>query len=148
MWSQGSFARAAKSPTFATANGLRVSASAQHELRKHPPPAARDPSSFESRLDTTTDENFELRHTGPGVLTSSNRGPNSNGTQFGICLDANAWLDGRHVVFGKVVKGYSVVQAIEALGSEPHGVTSEKVIIKDCGELKPTDPSFLDRDRA
>lgn len=80
------------------------------------------------------DENFKMKHTGPGVLSMANAGANTNGSQFFICTERTSWLDGKHVVFGKVVDGYSVVKEMEKVGSQS-GSTSQPVIIEDCGEL-------------
>lgn len=85
--------------------------------------------------DNFDDENFELRHTGPGVLSMANAGPNTNGSQFFLCTTKTQWLDGKHVVFGSVTSGYEVVQAIEKVGRKPDGKTSANVVIANCGEL-------------
>ncbi len=80
------------------------------------------------------DENFELKHTGPGVLSMANAGPNTNGSQFFLTTVTTQWLDGKHVVFGSVTNGMDVVKAVEGYGSNS-GATKEKIVIEDCGQL-------------
>lgn len=81
------------------------------------------------------DENFTLKHTGPGVLSMANSGPNSNGSQFFLCTAKTEWLDGKHVVFGHVISGLDVMKKMERYGSKS-GTVSAKVVISNCGELQ------------
>ena len=80
------------------------------------------------------DENFQLKHTGPGILSMANAGPGTNGSQFFLCTVKTDWLDGKHVVFGSVTKGMEVVKAIEAVGSQS-GKCAKPVIIAESGQL-------------
>jgi len=80
------------------------------------------------------DENFELKHTGAGMLSMANSGPDSNGSQFFICTTATAHLDGKHVVFGSVVEGLDIVARLNNLGSQK-GNPRSPVLIENCGQL-------------
>lgn len=80
------------------------------------------------------DENFNRRHTEPYLLSMANAGPNTNGSQFFITTVPTPWLDGKHVVFGRVVEGQEVVRQMEAQGSQG-GRTRERVVIAACGQL-------------
>jgi len=81
------------------------------------------------------DENFKFRHGTVGSLSRANAGPNTNGSQFFITTVKTLWLDGKHVVFGRVVEGLELVKKIEALGTWS-GKPRSTINIADCGEIK------------
>lgn len=92
-------------------------------------------SIYGGRFDDETFAGKAGKHFGRGTLSMANAGPNTNGSQFFLCTAATPHLDGKHVVFGQVVKGYDVVKKIEAVGSRS-GKTSAKVTISDCGKVE------------
>ncbi|KAL4386126.1 hypothetical protein GQ457_09G010410 [Hibiscus cannabinus] len=82
------------------------------------------------------DENFELKHERKGMLSMANTGPNTNGSQFFITTNQTSHLDGKHVVFGRVIKGIGVLRSIDRVATEDGtNYPTQEVIIVDCGEI-------------
>lgn len=84
------------------------------------------------------DENFKLKHDQPGLLSMANSGENCNGSQFFITFKATPHLDGKHVVFGKVLDGRALLKKLEAVGTDS-GKPKSLVKIVDCGEASNLD---------
>ncbi|TGO55874.1 hypothetical protein BCON_0085g00250 [Botryotinia convoluta] len=80
------------------------------------------------------DENFEIKHTGPGQLSMVNSGKDTNGSQFFITVTGAYWLDDKHVVFGEVIDSMSIVTQIETLGNTS-GTPGARVVIDNSGVL-------------
>ena len=87
------------------------------------------------------DENFNHKHTGPGILSMANAGRNTNGSQFFLCFTSTPHLNGAHVVFGQVVEGLERLAEMEKVGSR-NGQTHAPVWIEDCGELPKDEPKL------
>ncbi|PQE04688.1 40 kDa peptidyl-prolyl cis-trans isomerase protein [Rutstroemia sp. NJR-2017a BBW] len=81
------------------------------------------------------DENFEKKHEKPFLLSMANAGPGTNGSQFFVTTVPTPHLDGKHVVFGEVLSGKSIVRKIENMPTQPGDKPNKDVTITDCGEL-------------
>ncbi|KAH7637266.1 peptidyl-prolyl cis-trans isomerase H [Dermatophagoides farinae] len=82
-----------------------------------------------------SDENFKLKHDQPGLLSMANSGKDTNGCQFFITCANCDFLDGKHVVFGRVIDGMLVVRKIENVPTGPNNKPKIPVIISQCGEM-------------
>ncbi|XP_030843110.1 peptidyl-prolyl cis-trans isomerase H [Strongylocentrotus purpuratus] len=81
------------------------------------------------------DENFKLKHDGPGLLSMANSGPGTNGCQFFVTCAKCDFLDGKHVVFGKVIDGLLVMRKIENVPTGPNNRPKIPVLVSQCGEM-------------
>lgn len=84
---------------------------------------------------TFKDENFQLKHTEPFLLSMANAGKNTNGSQFFITYDKTPHLNGKHVVFGRVEKGVDILKKVERLPTNHDDKPKLQVKIVKCGQL-------------
>ncbi|PVU91047.1 hypothetical protein BB559_004334 [Furculomyces boomerangus] len=81
------------------------------------------------------DENFNIKHSGPGLLSMANSGKDTNGCQFFITCEKAEFLDGKHVVFGKLIDGLLTLRKIENVPTGPNNRPRLPVVVSECGEM-------------
>ncbi|KAJ6669697.1 hypothetical protein lerEdw1_000246 [Lerista edwardsae] len=96
--------------------------------------------------DRFPDENFKLKHYGIGWVSMANSGPDTNGSQFFIAVTRPRWLDGKHVVFGKVIDGMSAVHSIELQTTDEQDRPLQDCVIVNSGKIDVKEPFVVEVD--